>query len=303
MIRSQMLSRGVRQGRLHVAEVALITSFALFALLVVLEPAQSAIAAEEPAAPGVSLASPEGGSVAGTMDEVEACVRANAPRKSMEHEARVTTVDRTGADRFIEWKLYWKRDKDGMSRIYLRVEAPFDLRGASVLLIDRADRADDMWMYLPELEKVRRISSRTISGSLFGTDFSYEDIQRLQVGLSDTTGKRLPDAVLGSRPVYVVEVTPGPETASSYSKVVSYIDREYCVPLKTEFFEDSDEPRKIMTIDPTKVLREAHSWIPREVVLRDLDRETETRLVVAEVEVDGEIPDRRFTQSQLARGR
>lgn len=295
----QTLSRGGRPRRLSVLAVWVIALSALFL------PWQFAVASEDPAAktPAVSLSSPEGGDGVGPMAEVEACVRANAPRKTMEHEARVTTLDKTGADRTLEWKLYWKRDKQGLSRIFLRVEAPFDLRGASVLLIERDDRADDMWMYLPELEKVRRISSRTISGSLFGTDFSYEDIQRLQVGFNDASGRRLPDAEVENRPVYVVEVTPGPELASRYSRIVSYIDREYCVPLKTEFFEDSDVARKVMTIDPKKVSREANSWIPREVVLRDLDRETETRLVVAEIEIDGDIPDRRFTQTQLARGR
>ena len=56
-------------------------------------------------------------------------------------------------------------------------------------------------------------------------------------------------------------------------------------------------------VDPTKVTREANTWIPRDLVLRDLDRETESHFVATDVEIDVEIPDRRFTQSQLPKGR
>jgi outer membrane lipoprotein-sorting protein len=236
------------------------------------------------------------------LDEVVACVRANEPRESVVQEAEITTLDSTGADRTIEAKVYWKRDKKRLSRVYVSVEEPANLRGSAFLMIERADRPDDMWLYLPEIRKVRRISSRTVSGSLFGTDFSYEDIKNLRPEFSKDDGRRLPDAEIDGRGVYVVEVEPDASTGSSYSRIVSYVDREYCVPLKMEFYAESDL-RKVMTINPEKLTREANIWVPRDIVLRDLDNETESRFVVAEVEIDAGIPDRRFTQSQLERGR
>jgi outer membrane lipoprotein-sorting protein len=260
------------------------------------------LAAEESAAEGVEGAVSAASDGADGLDEVVACVRANEPRESVVQEAEITTLDSTGADRTIAAKVYWKRDKKRLSRVYVSVEEPANLRGSAFLMIERADRPDDMWLYLPEIRKVRRISSRTISGSLFGTDFSYEDIKNLRPEFSKDDGRRLPDAEIDGRGMYVVEVEPDASTGSSYSRIVSYVDREYCVPLKMEFYAESDL-RKVMTINPEKLTREANIWVPRDIVLRDLDNETESRFVVSEVEIDASIPDRRFTQSQLERGR
>ena len=106
---------------------------------------------------------------------------------------------------------------------------------------------------------------------------------------------------MDGRAVYVVEAVPDPELGSGYSRIVSYFDQEYCVPLKMEFYEDSGALRKIMTADPEKVTREEKIWLPRSIVLRDLDRQTESQLLVLEAKIDAGIPDRRFSQSQLGK--
>ena len=287
-----------RRCRLGVLLIALMLSAQLGYAADEAEPEAPELAASS-AADVVSGTAPAG---AGSMDEVADCVRGNATAKTLMQELKITTLDSSGAHRVQEAKLYWKRGRDGLSRIFLRMEAPADLRGAAFLMIDRSDRPADMWLYLPEIRKVRRIQSRTISGSLFGTDFSYEDLKHLLPRSNDEIGERLADSELFGRAVYVIVSQIDASLGSGYSRIVSYIDKEYCVPLKLELFEDS-EKRKVMTVDPAKVTREANTWIPREIVLRDFDRETESRWVVGKVEVDGNIPDRRFTQSQLEKGR
>ena len=58
----------------------------------------------------------------------------------------------------------------------LRVHEPADLEGAGLLLLEKSDRTD-MFIYLPDLKKVKRVTSHMLSGSLFGSDFSYEDFE------------------------------------------------------------------------------------------------------------------------------
>ena len=249
------------------------------------------------------LMSAAGAQVEGSdgMAEIDRCLGENSPEQTMIQETEITTLDRTGSDRTQEAKLYWKRSKKGQSRMFMRVESPPELRGSAYLVIQYEDRPNDMWMYLPEIRKVRRISSRTVSGSLFGTDFSYEDVEYIQLSATGSTSRRLADAELDGRPVYVIESLPGAGAGSAYTRVVAFIDHEYCVPLKTQFYEDGDTLRKLMTADPTKISREVDSWVPRDVVMKDLRRGTASHLVVKEIGIDTEIPDRRFTQSQLER--
>ncbi len=55
---------------------------------------------------------------------------------------------------------------------------PFDLKGTSFLLYryDEAQRADDSWLYLPFLRRVRRYSTSDRSGTLFGGDIDQDSI-------------------------------------------------------------------------------------------------------------------------------
>ena len=66
----------------------------------------------------------------------------------------------------------------------IEVEAPFDARGISVMTYryKAADRPlaqtknDDTWVYLPDLRRVRRISSAQRTDAVAGTDFTFDDL-------------------------------------------------------------------------------------------------------------------------------
>jgi hypothetical protein len=122
------------------------------------------IAAGEPAR-AVNLKAGKG------VDEIADCVKANQPQLSAEQTVTMRTVDRTGSARVSNATIYWQKFGED-SKVLIRFSAPEDLRGSALLMLQKGERAD-MFMYLPELRKVRRLTKRSVSGSMFGTDFSY----------------------------------------------------------------------------------------------------------------------------------
>ena len=122
--------------------------------------------------------------------------------------------DGTGQEQTIEAELFWKRGDDGRSRVLVRVAAPPDLRGSAFLYVERDGGKSDLFSYLPELGKVRRITGRTVSGSLFGTDFSYEDIARLQSLGEQVKVEKLADAEVAGRATWVLTAPIPPESGS-----------------------------------------------------------------------------------------
>jgi hypothetical protein len=58
------------------------------------------------------------------------------------------------------------------------LDSPFDLKGAGFLLYRymEASRADDSWLYLPALRRVRRYSTAARSDTLFGSDIDQDSI-------------------------------------------------------------------------------------------------------------------------------
>lgn len=233
-----------------------------------------------------------------SLEDLDACMRANLPQKTSVQTVSFVTTDRIGAHTESRATIYWQRGDDGLSKAMVRLSAPAELRGAGVLVVEQRGRMPDQFMFLPALGRVRRVSTRMMSSAMFGTDFSYEDFTRLERMAADSKRRLLDDAVLDGAPVNVLEITPEPGT-SSYVRIVEHIDAERCVPLESDLFEAGDVRRKVATTPRDRVTREHGHWVPRELRMRDLREQTETKLVVEKIEIGVEIPAKIFTQQYL----
>lgn len=246
------------------------------------------------------LAVPAGGAEPGDPEAVAACVQKNLPEKTSVQTFRFQTSDRAGSQRQITGKVWWRRFDDGRSRVLLGVKEPADLRGSALLLIERSS-ASDMFLYLPELRRTRRITSHAVSGSLFGSDFTYEDFQQIQgIHLGGET-EALPDATLDGVPVHVISQRPAPESGSSYERVVSYITRDGCVPIRSEMWEPGERLRKLLTADLSKLYEQDGVRIPTHLRMEDQLSRSATDLILSEIEVGKEIPRRYFEMTALER--
>ena len=255
----------------------------------------------------LALATPQAATAANvaamSVDDIKACVEKAGPQRSSVQSAVLRAVD---GDKVVESeaKFYWKKFDDGLSRALIRFSAPPDLRGSALLVIQKPDDADsDVFMYLPEFRSVRRITAGMMSGSMFGTDFTYEEFERLYGLAEEAESVRLADAEIDGRPSFAIETTPHDDEGSAYTRVVQYIEQERCVPLKTEFFARDPEPVKVMSIDPTKLRQIGKVWFPDQVVMKDIEEGSHTTLIIQKTEIDVDIPERTFSQRSLSRGR
>jgi hypothetical protein len=130
-----------------------------------------------------------------------------------------------------------------------------------------------------------------------GTDFSYEDFERIQGILSDARAEQFPDETLAGRPVYVLMSYPNEN--SGYVKVATYIDKESCIPLMTQFYASGNVLRKQMTIDPAGIHHQAGIYYPTDLVIKDLKEKTETRLIVHNVNIGLPLGDDLFDPKKL----
>ena len=85
-------------------------------------------------------------------------------------------------------------------------DRPRNVKGTAFLIHSHRKKADDQWLYLPALKRVKRISSSNRSGSFMGSEFSYEDLGAQEV--AKYTYKFLRDEACGKRKCSVVEQVP-----------------------------------------------------------------------------------------------
>jgi hypothetical protein len=233
--------------------------------------------------------------------EVRDCMARNLPRSGRQ-PLRVERTDRSGNTRALEATAFWKRGADGQGRFLVRIEAPPDERGAAFLLL-ASENGNDLWAYLPDLRAVRRITGRAVSGSFFASDFTYEDIVQLQGEARAARIELLADAEIDGRPVRVLSGVPAPGSGSQLGRVVTFVDRETCVALRTELYGPGGSLVKEMRIAFADVERQGDGWRPRAVAMRHLEQGSESRLVFGAGEWNVELPDRLFSQNELAKGR
>ena len=227
---------------------------------------------------------------------VTACIEKNSPASGSVQTIELRARDRSGYEQVLQADTYLKRTPGTPSRILMHFNEPADIRGARFLIIENSPQ-NDMYMYMPGLFKVRKITSKRISSSILGTDFSYEDYERLHGVFSDLRAEQADDALLGGRPVHVINSYP--EADSGYDRITTYIDVETCVSLRTELFEKDQQLRKVLTINADDIRNEGNIFIPHALLMKDLRDKTETRMIVEDVHIDVPLEDALFDPEQL----
>ncbi len=113
-------------------------------------------------------------------------------------------------------------------------DKPRDISGTAFLTFSHANRADEQWMYLPALKRVKRISSANKSGPFLGSEFAYEDISSQEV--DKYSYKYLRDEVVDGQDSYVVERYPQYKH-SGYTRQIVWISKAIYQPVKIEFYD------------------------------------------------------------------
>ena len=111
---------------------------------------------------------------------------------------------------------------------------PKDVRGTTFLSYSHPVGADDQWLYLPSLKRVKRISSRNKSGPFMGSEFSFEDLGSFEI--EKYSYKYLEDEVIEGMDNYKVEQYPLDEN-SGYSKRIVWVDKQQYRIVKVEFYD------------------------------------------------------------------
>ena len=109
---------------------------------------------------------------------IQTCLAKNLPETTSVQAIELRARDRGGYESIMQADVYWKRFKDAPAKVLMYLHEPSDVRGARFLIIQNEPQ-NDMYIYMPGLFKVRKITSKRIPSSILGTDFSSEDYERL----------------------------------------------------------------------------------------------------------------------------
>ena len=177
----------------------------------------------------------------------------------------------------------------------IRFTEPANIRGTGLLIHNTTQGASDQWLYLPALERVRRVGSDNRGGSFVQSELYYEDLED-RAPRKDRHRILREDTYEGT-PVTVLESVPQDATNSVYSKRVRWVHEQTMIPLRVDFYEGSAEPVKRRTVQ--RIERIQGYWTVMDSVVTDLDSGRKTVLAVEEIVYDQDLPQDLFGRRAL----
>ena len=179
-------------------------------------------------------------------------------------------------------------------------DEPRDVKGTALLTHAHKQGADDQWLYLPALKRVKRISSSNKSGSFMGSEFAYEDLSPPEV--EKFTYRYLRDEPCGDLTCTVTERFPVDKKGSGYSRQVVWRDKDELRIWKVEYYDRKDAHLKTLTLGKYKQHLDRY-WRAGEMNMVNHLTGKSTVLNWADYQFRTKLRERDFSKTGLKRAR
>ncbi|MDE2293006.1 MAG: outer membrane lipoprotein-sorting protein [Elusimicrobia bacterium] len=150
----------------------------------------------------------------------------------------------------------WSRSLDleawnqGRKKAFIVIHAPPKDRGTTTLR-----RGEEMWMWMPRVERLIKVPPTMMHSSWQGSDFTYEDIVKADSIVKDYTHKLLKKTAGKEWETYEIEATPKPDAPVVWGKVLFslgvYPDG-WVIPLEERDYSERGELIRTITLDRVK---------------------------------------------------
>ncbi|WP_286819974.1 outer membrane lipoprotein-sorting protein [Desulfobacter sp. UBA2225] len=207
---------------------------------------------------------------------------------------RMLLIDKGGKKRFRSLITVVKKYGD-VSKSYIRFTSPADIEGTAFLTWENKESDDDQFLYLPALQRVRRIVSSQKSNRFVNTDYTYEDLQSRDVDQDVHTVLR--EEKLDDHDCWVLESIPQATDDSQYGKRVTWVVKEIYLPIKTEFYDKRNRLHKILT--GKEIQKIDGIWTILDAEMNDLNKNHRTLMKTDEIGYNRGIPDEIFTKGYM----
>lgn len=178
-------------------------------------------------------------------------------------------------------------------------DRPKDVDGTAFLSHTKIIEADDQWLFLPALKRVKRISSANKSGPFIGSEFAYEDLLSQEV--EKYTFKWLQDEACGDLTCFVVERIPVYEN-SGYTRQIMWVDQDEYRVMKIDFYDRKDALLKTLVQSEYEVYLDTY-WRPHVLEMENHQTGKSTTLTFETYEFRVGLDSGDFTANRLKRAR
>jgi len=208
-------------------------------------------------------------------------------------KAMMTIVTTSGSNRTFVYES-WSKDKGEKNLV--RYLEPSRVKDQATLMLNHAD---DIWMYFPRTQRVRKLATHAKKQKMQGSDFSYEDMGGGDVFIEDFSPKRLEDEKMEGHDCYKLELTRKPNVDISYSRLIMWIVKENFVPIVIDYYDEDDPSLSEKRLVQSDIRIIDNIPTAMKVVMYNKNDNTQTEIELLEVKYNIPLDDEMFTERGL----
>jgi len=189
------------------------------------------------------------------------------------------------------------RQEGEVDRSLMQFTEPADIKGTSFLLLDNQENnQEDMYLYLPALGGVRKISGSQKNGSFVGSDLTYNDIGIFS-GANFTDNYQ---AEVTEEAEEIIELhleIIDPDIDYSYGRM--WVRKDLWLAQKIEYYDQQEELIKAINLSDFDEID--GNRLARRIEVENVQKGSRTILKILEVKFDPELDPNIFTTRYLQR--
>lgn len=208
-------------------------------------------------------------------------------------KSKMTIVTSSGNERTFVYES-WSKNKGEKNLV--RYLEPRRVKDQATLMLNNAD---DIWMFFPRTQRVRKLASHAKKQKMEGSDFSYEDMGSGDAFIKEYTSLLLDDEKMEGVDCYKLELKRKPESDLSYSRLIIWVTKDNFYPLVIDYYDENDSDlllKRMVSGDIQEI-----DGIPtaRTIIMQNKTDNTETRMEMLEIKYNVELDDSLFTERNL----
>lgn len=188
----------------------------------------------------------------------------------------------------------WSKDKGEKNLV--RYLEPTRVKGQAILMLNNAD---DIWVFFPRTQRVRKLATHAKKQKMQGSDFSYEDMGGGDAFIDDYTAQRLKDEKKEGFDCYQVELIQNEGAEVSYSKLVLWVIKENFVPVVIDYYDEDAPDRVLKTLVQSDIQLIDGLHTAKKIVMINRNDNTQTEMEMLEIKFNIELEDSMFTEREL----
>lgn len=173
------------------------------------------------------------------------------------------------------------------------IQQPIKDKGIATLKVK-----ENIWNYLPKINRVTKVPSSMMSGSWMGSHFTNDDLVKESTFEDDYSSKISFEGNRDGHDIYELSFIPKENAAVVWGKVVMNLDRTTLAPYDALYYDEEGQLVRSMRFDQPKKVQDR--VIPMRMILQPTDKPDESTVIVYKaISFDVDIDENYFSLQRL----